>query len=73
VSIFLPAFDAPPWLMKIFIIAIIFGFPAALIFSWAFEITLERIVRESQVEAGNSVTHHTGRQSVKNLVVFFPP
>src|SRR6266487_5566034 len=32
-SIFFPAFDAPPWVMKIFIIAIIFGFPIALIFS----------------------------------------
>ena len=40
-SIFLPAFDAPPWVMKIFIIVIIFGFPVALIFSWAFEVTPE--------------------------------
>jgi len=40
-SIFLPAFDAPPWVMKIFIIVIIFGFPVAVIFSWAFEITPE--------------------------------
>ncbi len=39
-SIFLPAFDAP-WVMKIFIIVIIFGFPIALMFSWAFEITPE--------------------------------
>jgi hypothetical protein len=39
-SIFLPVFDAPPWVMKIFIIVVIFGFPVALIFSWAVEITL---------------------------------
>jgi hypothetical protein len=32
-SIFLPAFDAPPWVMKIFIIVIILSFPAALIVS----------------------------------------
>ena len=31
-SIFLPAFDAPSWVMKIFILVIIFGFPVALIF-----------------------------------------
>jgi hypothetical protein len=31
-SIFFPAFDAPPWVMKIFIIVIIFGFPVALNF-----------------------------------------
>ena len=34
-SIFFPAFDAPPWVMKIFIIVIFFGFPVGLIFSWA--------------------------------------
>jgi hypothetical protein len=42
-SIFFRAFDAPPWVMKIFIIVIIFGFPVALIFSWAFEMTPEGI------------------------------
>src|SRR5205807_3984944 len=34
-SIFFPAFDAPPWVMKIFIIVVMLGFPVALIFSWA--------------------------------------
>jgi hypothetical protein len=48
-SIFLPAFDAPPWVMKILIIVVIFGFPVALIFSWAFEITPEGIKRESEI------------------------
>ena len=49
-SIFLPAFDAPPWVMKIFIIVIIFGFPVALILSWTFEITPEGIKRTESVD-----------------------
>jgi hypothetical protein len=49
-SIFFPAFDAPPWAMKIFIIVIIFGFPVALIFSWAFEITPKGIKRTEDVD-----------------------
>ena len=53
-SIFFPAFDAPPWVMKIFIIVIIFGFPVALIFSWAFEITPEGIKLESEIEPSKS-------------------
>src|SRR5207247_2887422 len=48
-SIFFPAFDAPPWVMKIIIIVVIFGFPVALIFSWAFEITSEGIKLESEI------------------------
>jgi TolB-like protein/Flp pilus assembly protein TadD len=63
-SIFLPAFDAPPWVMKIFIIVIIFGFPVALILSWAFEITPEGIKRESEIEPNKSITRRTGRKIV---------
>jgi serine/threonine-protein kinase len=63
-SIFFPAFDAPPWVMKIFIIVIIFGFPMALIFSWAFEITPEGIKLESEIEPSKSHKRRTGRKIV---------
>jgi TolB-like protein/Tfp pilus assembly protein PilF len=63
-SIFFPAFDAPPWVMKIFIIVIIFGFPVAVIFSWAFEITPEGIKLESEIEQSKSITRRTGRKVV---------
>jgi len=63
-SIFLPAFDAPPWVMKIFIIVVIFGFPVALIFSWAFEITPEGIKLESEIESNKSIARRTGRKIV---------
>src|SRR6202022_5141986 len=63
-SILLPAFDAPPWVMKIFIIVIIFGFPVALIFSWAFEITPEGIKLESEIEQSKSIARRTGRKIV---------
>src|SRR5205823_3036339 len=63
-SIFLPAFGAPAWVMKIFIIVIIFGFPVALIFSWAFEITPEGIKLESEIEPNKSIKRRTGRKIV---------
>ena len=63
-SIFFPAFDAPPWVMRIFIIVIIFGFPVALIFSWAFEITPEGIKLESEIEPSKSIARRTGRKIV---------
>src|SRR5207244_5918803 len=63
-SIFLPAFDAPPWVMKIFIIVIIFGFPVTLIFSWAFEITPEGIKLESEIASNKSIARRTGRKIV---------
>ena len=63
-SIFLPAFDAPPWVMKLFIIVIIFGFPVALVLSWAFEVTPEGIKLESEIEQSKSITRRTGRKIV---------
>src|SRR5215831_607753 len=68
-SIFLPAFNAPQWAMQIVIFILIVGFPIALVFSWAFEITSEGIVRESEVDAGKSITHHTGRKIVGITIV----
>src|SRR5437899_5387812 len=63
-SIFFPTFDAPPWVMKIFVIVIIFGFPVAVIFSWAFEITPEGIKLESEIEPNKSIARRTGRKIV---------
>src|SRR5213592_19420 len=68
-SIFLPAFNAPQWAMQIVILVLIVGFPIALAFSWAFEITPEGIVREPEVPANESITHHTGRKIVALTIV----
>jgi adenylate cyclase len=68
-SILFPTFEAPPWVMKVFVAVIVLGFPIALVFSWAFEITPQGIKRESEIEAGKSITHHTGRRIVGITVV----
>jgi TolB-like protein/Tfp pilus assembly protein PilF len=61
-SILFPTFEAPAWVMKVFVSAIILGFPVALIFAWAFEITPEGIKRAEDVSPNESITHHTGRK-----------
>src|ERR1044071_1416131 len=68
-SILFPTFEAPPWAMKVFVAVIALGFPAALIFSWAFEITPEGIKLESKIESGKSATRKTGRKLVGLTVV----
>jgi hypothetical protein len=65
-SLLLATFEAPPWAMKAFVVFVALGFPIALILSWAFEITPEGIVRESEVEPGKSITHYTGRKIVRD-------
>ena len=55
--------------LKVFVAVIILGFPIALVFSWAFEITPEGIKREEDVDLSKSITHHTGRKIVAITVV----
>jgi len=68
-SIFLPTFDAPQWVMKVFILVIIFGFPVVLILSWAFEITPEGIKLESEISPNESMKRRTGRKIVGITIV----
>ena len=61
-SVVLPTFKAPEWVMQVFTFLLILGFPIALIFAWAFELTPEGIKREKDVEAAESITSKTGRK-----------
>jgi adenylate cyclase len=63
-SIFLPAFNAPQWATQIIILTLVVGFPIALAFSWAFEITPEGIKLESEIEPSKSIKRRTGRKIV---------
>jgi TolB-like protein len=49
-SILFPTFEAPPWTMKVFVAVIALGFPIALVFAWAFELTPEGIKRTESAD-----------------------
>ncbi len=61
-SVVLPTFKAPEWVMQVFTFLLILGFPLALIFAWAFELTPEGLKREAEVDRTESITHVTGRK-----------
>ena len=63
-SILFPTFDAPASAMKIMVIILAIGFPIALGFSWAFEITPEGLKRESEIDPKRSIAQHTGKKIV---------
>ena len=50
-SILFPAFEAPAWVMKVFIALVAAGFLIALILAWAFELTPEGIQRAADAGA----------------------
>jgi TolB-like protein/Flp pilus assembly protein TadD len=68
-SILFPTFEAPPWVMKVFVTAVILGFPVALILAWAFELTPEGIRRAEEVAPRESKTPRAGRKWTAIIVV----
>ena len=61
-SILFPTFEAPSWVMKVFVSAVILGFPVALILAWAFELTPEGIRRAEEVTPQESKAPKMGRK-----------
>jgi TolB-like protein/Tfp pilus assembly protein PilF len=59
-----PFFEIPNWAVRLVVVLLILGLPVSLILAWAFEITPEGIKRESDVDAGTSITRKTGRKLV---------
>jgi len=54
-SILFPTFEAPPWVMKVFVTAVVLGFPVALILAWAFELTPEGVKRTEEASPGKPI------------------
>jgi TolB-like protein len=57
-----PRMAMPEWVPGFFIILVLIGFPIALLFSWAFELTPEGIKKTAEVDADESITSNTGQK-----------
>jgi TolB-like protein/Flp pilus assembly protein TadD len=53
---------APDWIMQVLMLFLALGFPIALFFAWAFEMTSDGIKREHEVDRSRSITPQTGRK-----------
>jgi len=58
----LESFEAPVWVIKAFLTFLALGFPVAVIFAWAFEITPEGIKKEKDIDRSQSITPETGQR-----------
>ena len=57
-----PVFISPMAITSAVVVLTLLGFPIALVFAWAFELTPEGIKRAEDVLPTDSVTHGTGRK-----------
>jgi len=51
-----PIFDAPPWVLKVFIALLALGLPLAVVLAWAYELTPAGVVRTTPGPSGEPET-----------------
>jgi len=56
------SFGTPDWAIKTVLFLLVIGFPLALLFAWAFELTPDGLKREKDVSRSESITPKTGRK-----------
>ena len=63
-----PALHLPEWVNSLLAFFLILGFPLALFFSWAFEMTPEGLKKEKDVDRSKSIVQVTG-QKLNNVII----
>jgi TolB-like protein len=69
VDLVLENIQAPDWVIKVFMLALAVGFPLAIFFAWAFEMTPEGIKKEKDVDRSRSIAPQTGRKLDRSIIV----
>ena len=62
-------FGTPEWVSKTVLFLLLLGFPLAVFFAWAFEITPEGVKKEKDVDRSASIATHTGRKHDYSIIV----
>ncbi|MGI9201250.1 MAG: hypothetical protein ACR2QL_09335 [Woeseiaceae bacterium] len=68
VDILVPMLALPEWVGRLIFLLLIVGFPVALLFAWAFELTPEGVKLEKNVDRSASITHATGRRLDRAII-----
>jgi len=61
-DVLIPLLSLPESVGKLVFLLLAIGFPLALIFAWAFELTPEGLKKEKEVDRSQSITSDTGRK-----------
>ena len=69
VDLVLENINAPDWVMQVFMLAMAIGFPLAIFFAWAFEMTPDGIRKEKDVDRSQSIAPQTGRKLDRTIIV----
>ena len=68
-SILFPTFEAPAWVMKVFVVIVAAGFAVALLIAWAFEMTPQGIKRTEDVRPDEVIPQWSRRKFAALIIV----
>jgi TolB-like protein len=64
-----PALHLPDWVNSLLAFFLLLGFPLAVFFAWAFELTAEGIKKEKNIDRSQSITRATGQKLNYTIIV----
>src|SRR5438045_9244001 len=67
-SILFPTYEAPTWVMKVFVAIVALGFPIALVIAWAFEMTPGGMKRTEDVSPNEKISQWSVRKFAALIV-----
>jgi len=68
-QMFLETFGAPDWVFKTLLVLLVLGFPFAIFFAWAFELTPEGLKREKDVDRSQPISARTARKLDRAIII----
>lgn len=69
VDVVAPLLSLPDWIARAIFLVLLIGFPIALLFAWAFEVTPQGIKPEKKVDRSESIVAQTGRKLDRLIIV----
>src|SRR5438105_39761 len=57
-----PFFDIPNWAVRLVVVALLLGFPVAMVLAWAYELTPEGLQLTEEVDLKKSIKRSSGRK-----------
>jgi TolB-like protein len=64
-----PALRLPEWVNSLLVFFLILGFPLAIFFAWAFELTPDGLKKEKDIDKTQSITQATGQKLNYTIIV----
>lgn len=68
-SVLLPTFDAPEWVLRAVVLVMVGGLPIALLIAWVFELTPEGLKREDNVDTADEAVFKARTARKADLVI----